>query len=120
MVPEHQYLRADVVNEEIQREVTHFGYLKLLIAENLGGRSSERCGDSLRSAANRRRTNQWKEEAAQEQRTFAKRRRKKHRAGGGANEDVDEEVTDLISQVHTKLSVPLESRVTDLELATYT
>ena len=33
---------------------------------------------------------------------------------------MDEEVTDLISQVHTKLSVPLESRVTDLESATYT
>ena len=39
--------------------------------------------------------------------------------GGGANEDVDEEVADLVSQVHMKLTVQLESRMRDLESATY-
>ena len=44
----------------------------------------------------------------------------KHQArGAAANEDMDEDVTYLISQVHMKLSVQLESRVRDSESATY-
>ena len=47
------------------------------------------------------------------------KRKGKHRVGeDGANEDVDDEVTDLISQVHIKRTVQLESRMRSMEAAT--
>ena len=57
---------------------------------------------------------------SQERTTNAKRRNTNYRIGEeGANEEVENDVMDLISQVHLKLSVQLESRVRDAEAATH-
>ena len=46
--------------------------------------------------------------------------KKQQRTGEGeATGDTDADVTDLVAQVHLKLSAQLESRVRDLESATY-
>ena len=37
----------------------------------------------------------------------------------GANEDTEDDVLDLISHVHLKLTIPLESRLRDVQAATY-
>ena len=41
------------------------------------------------------------------------------RIGEGANEDTEDDVLDLISHVHFKLTTPLESRLRDVQAATY-
>ena len=46
-------------------------------------------------------------------------RRKQQRAGEEEEEAADADVTDLIAQVHLKLSTQLEARVRDLESPTY-
>ena len=58
---------------------------------------------------------------SQEQRTTnAKRRNTNYRIGEeGANGEMENDVMDLISKVHLKLSVQLESRVRDVEAATH-
>ena len=57
----------------------------------------------------------------QEQRTTnAKRRNTNYRIGAeGANGEMENDVMDLISEVHLKLSVQLASRVRDVEAATH-
>ena len=37
----------------------------------------------------------------------------------GANEDTEDDVLELISHVHLKLTIPLESRLQDVQAATY-
>ena len=41
------------------------------------------------------------------------------RIGEGANEDTEDDVLDLISHVHLKPTTPLESRLRDVQAATY-
>ena len=72
-----------------------FAELKVL-TENVGGQGHhERSHNSLRAAAERRRSEQWKgAEASQERGTTAERKEVKQRVGEeGANEDMDEEVS---------------------------
>ena len=106
-LPRNRYIRTNLVHVEIPKEVRHFAQLKILTEYGRG--HNERYGNSLWRPAEWRRSEQWNEgsEASQEQRTTARR-------GGGARGDVNDDVTDLITHVHMKLSVQLESHVRDV------
>ena len=99
------------MNVEIPKEMRHFAQLKIW---------TENAREHL----------QWSGERANSGRRGAKQGRsrgppqyegvKKHRCGGGgASGDKDDDVTELITQVHMKLSVQQESHVRDLKSATH-
>ena len=80
---------ANSVDVEIPKEMSQFADLKTL-TENVG---------PLYRAREWRKTDQWREgEAGQEQRSTTSKRGQKHSIGEGANEEMEDELMDLISQ----------------------
>ena len=109
MVSEAQFLCASMWwTVEIPKEMCQFDELKILV------------GHDGYNAAEWRKTDLWREgEAKQKQRSTTVSRRKKHRLGEGANEDVEDIVMDLMSQVPLKRTVQLQSCSRDMQAATY-
>ena len=101
--PQHSFVRDNIVDVEISREMSHFAVLKTL-TENVVPKESATSSFFWRAAAWRE-NDQWKEaEARQEQRTTTRRWAEKHRGGGGGtHRAVHDGVTDLISEVQPKL-----------------
>ena len=96
-----------------------FDELKILVGHAC---HNERLAASIiHRAVERRKTDLWMEgEAKQKQRSTIVRRRKKHRLGEeGANEDMEDIVMDMMSQVPLKLTVQLQSCLRDMKAATY-
>ena len=117
--PRRCYVRANFVDVEMPKKMSQFAELKTL-TENARSQRETCFKLPLQGSRMEKRTDQWSEgEASQEQREHnleTEGEKKKHPVG--EDEDMEEEVTDRISQVQSMLMVQLESRVRDVESAT--
>ena len=111
-------MRVTVVDVEIPKEMSQFDKLKTF--GRSAGHNERLIASIIHRAAERRKTDLWREgEAKQKQRSTTSSGRTKHRLGEeGANEEMEDKVVDLMSQVQVQLTVQLESCLRDTEAAT--
>ena len=76
--PRHSYVRGNVVDVEIPKEMNHFGEVKTF-TEHVGGHNERSLQASSEETAEQSKTDQWNGgEAKQKQRSTTAKRRKKN------------------------------------------
>ena len=100
--PQHSHMRANPVDVEIPTELSQMGYLKTLV-QHVGHNERSIASAPRRAVQWKRRTNGGRRKPTRSRGAQPRGDVKRNRTGEeGATEDMEEDVMELISQVHEK------------------